>query len=102
VVPRYRGAAEARFAVEQHHPATIVMAFPDGSLVDAGTAVRTGDGQALFVGYGGEVFIEDLRPGATLEAQTANGLCRVVVDQVDPRRTLPRIGPLRCRMTGKP
>lgn len=102
VVPRYRGAAEAHFAVEQHHPATIVLALPDGTPMDAGTTVTTGEGKALFVGYGGEVFVEDLRAGATLEAQTANGRCRVVIDHVDPGRTLPRIGPLRCRMIGKP
>jgi outer membrane usher protein len=102
VVPRYRGAAEARFAVAQHHPATVVLALPDGTPMAAGTSVRTGEGPALFVGYGGEVFIEDLRPGATLEALTAHGRCRAIVDKVDPAQTLPRIGPLRCRMIGAP
>lgn len=96
VVPRYRGAASARFAVAQDNPATILLRMPDGRAIDAGTGVRADDGEALFVGYGGEVFVQRLRPGMTLEVDVADGPCRVTVGTAATDEALPRIGPLTC------
>lgn len=99
VVPRYRGAARARFAVEKDNPTTILLQGPGGQFVDAGTAVRTDAGEALFVGFGGEVFVPDFRAGMTLTIDMPDGPCRVTIDQTPTADVLPRLGPLRCTPT---
>ncbi|UIJ46868.1 fimbria/pilus outer membrane usher protein [Sphingomonas cannabina] len=97
VVPRFRGAAQARFAVERDRPATIVVTMPDGSPVETGANVRTSTGESAFVGYGGEIFVRELQPGMSLEVETGKGPCRIVVPDRSAGETLPRIGPLRCQ-----
>ena len=99
VVPRYRGAALARFDIEREHPATIVVQLPDGKPVEAGSAVRTSGGGKTFAGYGGEIFVEEFRSGMKLTIDTAQGPCRVVATY-QGKAPLPRIGPLRCRLQG--
>jgi outer membrane usher protein len=97
VVPRYRGAADARFAIEQRRPAVIVVQTPEGAPVAAGSTARAG-GQETFVGNGGEIFVEQFSPGMTIDIETADGVCRAIVPDRPPEDILPRIGPLRCRM----
>lgn len=101
VVPRYRGAAIARFPVEKDRPATILLQRPDGKAVDAGTSVRTDSGERLFVGYGGEVFVPDMRPGMSLIIDLPEGSCRTTIHQPTTTEILPRVGPLRCQEQGE-
>ena len=96
VVPRYRGAASARFAIEQDHPATILLQASNGAPVDAGTTVRVGTDETAFVGYGGEIFVRAARSGMIIEFETRQGACRVVLPALPVGEILPRIGPLRC------
>ena len=97
VVPRARGAALARFAIEQDNPATVVLAMPDGRPVEAGTTVRAANGETLFVGYGGEVFLRKAAGGLLLEIEIgAPAPCRVRLPEIAPAGQLPRIGPLVC------
>ena len=100
VVPRYRGAALARFDVQREHPATIVVDMPDGTPLQAGSTVRTSDHGTTFAGYGGEIFTEHFRSGMTLDIDTARGACRVTVPYKGTA-PLPRIGPLRCSLQGE-
>ncbi|HEY9237090.1 MAG TPA: fimbria/pilus outer membrane usher protein [Phenylobacterium sp.] len=102
VVPRYRGAARARFAIERDSPATILLQGPDGRIVDAGTAVRTDAGESLFVGHDGEVFVPNVRAGMSLTADLPEGPCRVTVDRAPRGDVLPRIGPLSCALLEAP
>lgn len=96
VVPRYRGSAAARFAVEREAPATIIVFTPDGKPVEIGASVVTDDGAGLFVGQGGEIFVPHLGEGIGLVIDTAAGPCRVKAPAVPAGATLPRIGPLVC------
>lgn len=96
IVPRYRGAALARFGIEKDNPATILLQDPDGRIVDAGTAVRSDAGEALFVGFGGEVFLPNVRAGMSLTIDLPDGPCRATIDRTPRAEVLPRLGPLRC------
>ena len=100
-VPRYRGAARVQFDIRPDRPATIVVTGPDGQPAEAGASVRTGKGEAAFVGYGGEIFVREIAPGLVLEIDLAGGLCRATLPDELPQETLPRIGPLRCTNEGK-
>ena len=102
VVPRFRGAAIARFGIEKQIPATVLLQSPDGKLVDAGTAVRTDQGESLFVGYGGEVFLPDIRPDLSLTIDLPEGPCRAKIGRLPKGEVLPRIGPLRCAPEARP
>jgi outer membrane usher protein len=96
IVPRYRGAAKAHFAIEQDHAVTIVLQTSDGALVDAGIVVRLGTGETTFTGYGGEIFVRKARIGMSIEFDTQQGPCRIVLGALPTGDVLPRIGPLRC------
>ncbi|QNA82841.1 fimbrial biogenesis outer membrane usher protein [Sphingomonas sp. So64.6b] len=96
VVPRYRGAVRARFAIEKDHPATIVLQAADGTPIEAGTDVRLDTGETVFAGYGGEVFVREVRPGMVIEFETRQGPCRLILGALPAGDVLPRIGPLRC------
>lgn len=96
IVPRYRGAVSARFAIEQDHPATILLQASDGMPVDAGTTVRINTGETAFVGYGGEIFVREARRDMGIEFETRQGPCRIVLKALLTGDVLPRIGPLRC------
>lgn len=96
IVPRYRGAVIARFAIERDHPATILLQALDGAPVDAGTTVRTDTGETAFVGYGGEIFVREARRDMIIEFETRQGPCRVRLGGLPEDDVLPRLGPLRC------
>ncbi len=100
-VPRYRGAAYVRFDIRRDRPATIVVIGPDGTPAEAGAGVRSDKGETAFVGYDGEIFVREIRPGMALEIDLAGGRCRVVIPGDLPGEVLPRIGPLRCAFEGK-
>ncbi len=102
VVPRIRGAAHARFPVEQDRPGTVVVATADGKPVAAGANVRTDGGETLFVGFGGEIFVRNLREGMVLEIDTGGSVCKAIVTGIAPRDTLPRIGPVACAFQREP
>jgi outer membrane usher protein len=101
VVPRYRGAVRARFAIEKDHPATIVLQAADGTPVEAGTNVQLDTGETAFTGYGGEIFVREVRPGMAIEFDTRQGPCRVVLGALPAGDVLPRIGPLRCGVAAR-
>lgn len=99
VVPRYRGAAQVDFAIEHDHPATIVLQASDGTPVDAGTTVELDTGETAFTGYGGEIFVREVRQGMAITFETGKERCRVVLERLPSDDVLPRIGPLRCAKT---
>ncbi|MBC7985519.1 MAG: fimbrial biogenesis outer membrane usher protein [Sphingomonadaceae bacterium] len=95
VVPRYRGAALARFEVAAARPATLILHMTDGTAVRAGASARLGDGQSAFVGYDGELFLPNAARGMTIEVNTGEGVCRATLGAL-PDEPLPRIGPIPC------
>jgi outer membrane usher protein len=94
VVPRYRGAVNARFVAIQEHPGTIIVVMPDGKPVEAGSGVSSG-AEKSFVGNEGEVFLQNLHAGMVLTVDAAGGPCHVRLDAL-PDQVLPTIGPLPC------
>ena len=98
VVPRISGAALANFDAQKSHPATVIMHMPDGSPVPAGTAISlSGLPSPNFAGYGGEVFVDDLKQDMQLLAATPSGACAVTIS--DPGTAiLPTLGPFRCTL----
>ena len=102
VVPRYFGGVRARFQVSQDHPATVIIRLPDGHPLEVGAPVIIkGSPVTAFAGYGGEVFVADLKDGAVLEADRTEGVCRVVLGAV-PAGVLPSIGPVVCQPVEAP
>ena len=99
VVPSFRGAASARFAVQRDRPATILVTLPNGDPAEAGANVRISTGEIAFVGYGGEIFVRELNLDMSLEVETSAGPCRVTLPTILPDEPLPRIGPLSCKLT---
>lgn len=96
VVPRFRGAAAARFDVDRDRPATILVTDSGGVPVEAGASARASTGETAFVGYGGEIFVREIRPGMTLDIDLGSASCRVALPKDLPAEALPRIGPLGC------
>ncbi|MDF0544404.1 fimbria/pilus outer membrane usher protein [Sphingobium sp. H39-3-25] len=99
LVPRYRGAARARFSEQRERPATILLVRRDGSPIDAGTRVSMG-AQEGFVGYDGELFLKNMQEGAVLNVDVPGEGCKVVLPASMPDAVLPRIGPLTCAAGG--
>jgi outer membrane usher protein len=98
VVPRFRGAARADFQTVTATPVTLIVEQPDGKLLEPGAAVKVDGGEATFVGFGGEIFLNDSKPGLTIHAETAAGSCTVSLGDGLAFRALSKVGPLRCRL----
>lgn len=96
VVPRYRGAVNARFPIKRSNPATIIVTTADGQLIELGSNVVASDGSRLFVGQQGEIFLPHFNAGMTLTIDTAQGHCRAALPAIETGETLPRIGPIVC------
>lgn len=101
VVPRFRGAAHAKFETATAKPVTLIVAQPDGKLLEAGAAVEVDGVGSTFVGFGGEIFLNDSKPGLTIRAETVAGPCTVTLDNNLDLRALAKVGPLRCHLDGK-
>jgi outer membrane usher protein len=97
VVPARLGAVRARFSVVLEHPATLVLTDAAGVELEAGAPARIDGGEALRVGYDGELFTPTLRAGAEVVVQRPSGPCRARVSTLPPDGGVPRIGPLVCQ-----
>ncbi len=98
VVPRARSAAVAVFDTHPESPATVILQMPDGMPVTSGMTIAISGSQAhLFAGYGGEVFIPDLKQDMQIEADTPEGPCRATLPGADGE-VLPTLGPFRCHI----
>jgi outer membrane usher protein len=99
VVPRAHGAAVALFDIPHTRSATFVLEMPDGSPVTSGTTILVADSeQRLFAGYGGEVFISDMKPGMQIIAQTPQGECAATLTGSSSDASS-ETGPFRCKLT---
>lgn len=97
VVPRLLGGVFAKFGVSEGHAGTVLIEIADGTPLEPGTPITiAADVDGTFSGYGGEVFLDNIMAGMTLTAMRNQGPCRVVVPDLPPGETLPRVGPLRC------
>lgn len=101
VTPAYRSGVVARFSVRTGHPASVLLDLENGDPVPEGSTVVIDSGrEQTFVGYGGEVFVSDLKRRMTVEVQLAEGKrCAVTVTspEADAKADLPQIGPVVCR-----
>nr|WP_246394647.1 fimbria/pilus outer membrane usher protein [Microbulbifer rhizosphaerae] len=77
-VPADHAGQLVRFPVEELRPAIVTLLDPSGTPLPAGsraTLYRNGGSRMLPVGFGGEVYIEDLGDGAQIEVERDGGLC---------------------------
>ena len=95
VVPRYLSGVKANFRVTSGRAGTLILHLPNGGSLEPGTIVTIGTA-IFYTGFDGEVFVDDIKPGAVLVAKRTAGTCSVVLPAVPKGVELPRIGPLTC------
>lgn len=73
--------------------------LPAGSpvAVEAPAAAGASRPAATFVGYDGQVYLEDPAPGTVLRVQTASAVCRTILSLPEQSSGLVDLGPLACR-----
>jgi outer membrane usher protein len=100
LVPADGVGLQASFPIARLHPALIVLLAPDGSPAPAGRQGRVRNTDATFlVGYDGQAYVEDARPGAELELAFPAGTCRYrVPGPAAAAGSMPTLGPLPCEM----
>jgi outer membrane usher protein len=86
---------KANFQVTNGKAGTLIMRLPDGKPLEPGTEVTIGTA-TFYTGFDGEVFVDDIKPGAVMVAKRAAGACQVTLPAVPKDVELPRIGPLTC------
>ena len=98
LVPRFRGAVAARFAVASVKSATVIVTLPDGSPLPAGVTVTIAGHRApAYSGYRGEVFVTDIKGGEQAQATWNGGACHFTIGDLPPNQALPRLGPVTCQ-----
>ncbi|WP_216181416.1 fimbria/pilus outer membrane usher protein [Verticiella alkaliphila] len=103
VVPRFRGAVAARFAVSRERSATLIVHLPDGSpLPPALTISSPGRAETALSGYEGKVFIQSPRAGERWTARGNDTACAFTVGAVPDNDVLPLLGPYRCEPVSAP
>ena len=99
LTPGFRSGVIARFKVRTGHPGTLVIQGADGAPLPAGTPVSVDGGrEKTFVGYDGELYVSNIQPAMTLEAELKDGTCRATLAPAANAATvdLPQLGPVRC------
>jgi len=107
VVPRSQSGALAHFVVRRYTAATVILVDEAGKPLPSGTLLHHREsGQDFVVGYDGQAFIENLDTHNHLSAHNDDPHrrvdCAAQFDYAAPPadRSLPTIGPLRCRAPG--
>jgi outer membrane usher protein len=95
VVPRYLSGVKANFRVTNGLAGTVVVRLPSGDPLEPGTAVAIG-AAIFYTGFDGELFVDDIKPGAVMVAKRAAGDCSVTLPALPKGVELPRVGPLTC------
>ena len=95
VVPRYLSGVKANFQVTNGEAGTLIVRLPNGNPLEPGIEVAIGT-STFYTGFDGEVFVDDIKPGAVMVAKRAAGACSVTLPAVPKDAELPRIGPLTC------
>lgn len=96
VAPRERAGVITRFPIRKSAAVLLTLRLPDGRAPPVGAGVAGGAEPAM-VGYGGEVYLIGLKPGANrLDVSWDKGACVVVFDAPAQLGGLPRLGPYTC------
>ena len=99
VAPRFGSGAVARFDVKQERSAVIVLTLPDGKHPPVGSAVALeGSNEPAVTGFGGETFVQGLKPGRNRVTVTweGGGHCSATFNAEAKAGALPRLGPFAC------
>lgn len=97
-VPMRRSGVVLSFGGGVDRSALIVLRDTAGAFVPVGASVRIGRGEAVPVGYDGEVWIDGLKPENDLVATMASGTCRARFPFApDPDQQQVVIDPVVCR-----
>lgn len=97
--PADEGGVRVRFDIHRQHPATLTLLDRNGQPLPAGTLAWVGEQQVL-VGYDGQAWVEDLPPGAVIEADLAGYRCRFTRQMPQSARDQAHAGPLTCEVIG--
>lgn len=102
--PRDRSGTSVRFGISPLRSALVVLHGEDGKPLPLGSRVRLEDqdGPGTVVGYGGEAYLDTLGDRNRLRVATPAGTCHASFDHVTMDESIPRIGPLTCRMEPTP
>ncbi|WP_182912066.1 fimbria/pilus outer membrane usher protein [Sphingomonas cavernae] len=98
VAPKDRAGVVTRFSVKRARSAVVTLQLPDGSAPPPGaSALVAGIEEPVLTGFGGEVYVRGLKPGANrLDVTWQGGSCSVTFDADVAAGSLPRLGPFIC------
>ncbi|MPS70788.1 MULTISPECIES: fimbria/pilus outer membrane usher protein [Novosphingobium] len=89
VAPGWRQAARVSFGSREVHPVRLRLVDEGGSPLPPGLVVTGREGDAMFTGYDGEVFLADYQARAILTVERAGGSrCRVLLPSSAPADAL--------------
>ncbi|PMR73991.1 fimbria/pilus outer membrane usher protein [Billgrantia endophytica] len=87
-----------RFPVSRVAAASIVLHDAQGTPLPVGSAVQGDNGQSDYIGWGGLVYMERLKPHNRLQvALPEGGTCEATFDFETQADEITQIGPLECR-----
>ena len=100
IVPSWRSAVKIDFPVRSGRGALVRIHQENGEPIPAGATVQiAGDKEEFFVGRRGEAFVTGLQEANRLAVRWKDGRCEVDVSLPAANdETVPRIGPLTCRV----
>lgn len=98
VTPADRSGLVLRFDIKRTRPALVSLLGPEGKPVQTGTVGRIAESdETVVVGFGGEIYIEDLSTPRVVEVNVDGVQCRYSIPvPAELTEGLVRVGPLMC------
>ncbi|KFG94238.1 hypothetical protein GQ56_0127415 [Burkholderia paludis] len=102
--PTDRAGALVRFGIAPIRAASIILHDDSGQPLPLGSRVTIKDraDSGSMTGFDGVVYLDTLDEHNTLVVHTPTGTCEASFDYHNESRTIPEIGPLRCRKDASP
>lgn len=97
VAPRRAAGLTITVPVVVNSSAVVVVQDLEGNPIKAGARVRLEDTEfSTFVGYGGEIYLQELSKSKTFTVSNGQGQCRIKILETIERGTVPKVGPYVC------
>lgn len=97
VVPSRRSGVSVSFGGSAQSSALVVLRGADGDFITPGSsAILNGSGEAIPVGYDGEIWLEDLRSRNQLVIESSAGTCTATFDYRPSPGEMVVIDPVEC------
>ncbi len=99
VAPRRSGGITIPVPVVINSSAVVVLQDKNGNPIKPGAQVQLkGTDFQTFVGYGGEVYLQELAKSKIFTVSNPQGQCRIEIAETIQRGTVPKLGPYVCEL----